>query len=226
MTLYQIIKVGLISLILIFLILLVVSSFFFFMKKKKLNRLNRKKKIKSKRKKKYYRRKKIILEKSIKKQQHFMISLITLDLLMIVGLYAFIYYENSNIASTDSDSIVRGYFLVDDFKKEIERASDSSNDEEASKQNIKYLALSMATYSNKTANSLNTKEGQLLINKYYKQIGQLGMNATRDINSFYGNKNDILSSYKSELLRVKENENKAFEYYKINANSLNNNVKK
>lgn len=224
MTLTQIIKVALISLIIILLILIAMRSFLFFVKKKELKEFLKKKK--NRKKKKRFKKNKFLLEKSIKKQQHSIIVLIILEVLLISGLYGFIYYQNANISSTDSDLIVRGYFLVDDFTKEIEKASATSNDEEASKQNIKYLALSMATYSNKTANTSNTKEGQRLINKYYKQIGQLGMNATRDINSFYGNKNDILASYKSELARVKENESKAFEYYKINANSLDNNVEK
>ena len=224
MTLTQIVKVGLISLILILLILLIVRSVLFFVKKKELKEFLKKKK--NRRKKKQFKRNKIFLEKNIKKHKRMMIILVIVELLLGASLYGFNYYQNANISSADSDLIVRGYFLVDDFTKEIEKASASSEDEEASKQNIKYLALSMATYSNKTANTSNTKEGQRLINKYYKIVGQLGMNATRDINSFYGNKNDILSSYKSELARVKENESKAFDFYKINANSLDNNEEK
>lgn len=224
MTLTQLVKVGLISLILIFLILLIACSILLFVKKKELKTFLKKKK--NRKNKKRFKRNKILLEKETKKNKKRLIFLVILELLLSICLYGFIYYQNANISSTDSDLIVRGYFLVDDFTKEIEKASDTSNDEEASKQNIKYLALSMATYSNKTANTSNTKEGQRLINKYYKQIGQLGMNATRDINSFYGNKNDILDSYKSELARVKANENKAFEFYKINANALDNNVEK
>ena len=224
MTLTQIVKVALISLILILLILLIARSVLFFIKKKELKEFLKKKK--NRRKKKQFKRNKIFLEKKIKKNKRMIIILVIVELLLGASLYGFNYYQNTNISSADSDLIVRGYFLVDDFTKEIEKASASSEDEEASKQNIKYLALSMATYSNKTANTSNTKEGQRLINKYYKIVGQLGMNATRDINSFYGNKNDILSSYKSELARVKENESKAFDFYKINANSLDNNEEK
>ena len=224
MTLTQIIKVGLISLILIFLILIVAHSVLFFVKKNELKAFLKKKK--NRKKKKRFKKKKILFEKQIKKKRSTIILLVVLELFLIGGLLGFNYYQNVNISSADSDLIVRGYFLVDDFTKEIEKASLSSSDEAASKQNIKYLALSMATYSNKAANTSNTKEGQRLVNKYYKMIGQLGMNATRDINSFYGNKNNIFDSYKSELSRVKENESKAFDFYKINANSLDNNAEK
>lgn len=224
MTLTQIIKVGLITLILILLILIVLRSTLFVLKKRELKDFLKKKK--NRKNKKRFQKKRSILNKNVKKQRNRMIFLVILEVLMITGLYGFTYYQNVNITSSDSDLIVRGYFLVDDFTKEIEKASASSDDAEASKQNIKYLALSMATYTSKKANTSNTKEGQRLINKYYAKIGQLGMNATRDVDSFYGNKNDILASYKSELSRVKEIESSAFEFYKINANSLDNNAEK
>lgn len=220
MKISQMIQVALITTALILFFLWILSIVLVILKKKKLNIFLQKKK----KNKKRFKKRRAQLERKVRKQRNQVILLSILEIVVLSGLFGFIYYQTINVASLDSDSIVRGYFLVDDFSKEIEKAS-VSEDEESSKQNIKYLALSMATYSNKQADTSNTKEGQRLINKYYSMVGQLGMNATRDMNSFYGNKNNVLESYKAELARVKDSENKAFEFYKINANSLENGAK-
>ncbi|MGX4687042.1 hypothetical protein JNUCC83_09085 [Vagococcus sp. JNUCC 83] len=210
----NIINVLLISIIIIILALLVFNLVIYVNEKRVISTLNAKKK-------KERKKKQILLSKN-KKIRNRIIKFFILELIVLGGFVFYYNYQNSNMTNTDSDLLVRGYFLVDDFTNELEKASAKTDSEDASVQNTKYLALSMASYSNKTSDSSNTVEGQQLLNKYYKMIGQLGMNATKDSSLFYGNQQNIKEQYTSDLKRIKDIENQVFEYYKVNANALSN----
>lgn len=210
----NIINVLLISIIIIILALLVFNLVIYVNEKRVISTLNVKKK-------KERKKKQILLSKN-KKIRNRIIKFFILELIVLGGFVFYYNYQNSNMTNTDSDLLVRGYFLVDDFTNELEKASAKTDSEDASVQNTKYLALSMASYSNKTSDSSNTVEGQQLLNKYYKMIGQLGMNATKDSSLFYGNQQNIKEQYTSDLKRIKDIENQVFEYYKVNANALSN----
>lgn len=210
----NIINVLLISIIIIILALLVFNLVIYINEKRVISTLNVKKK-------KERKKKQNLLSKN-RKTRNRLLRFFIIELIVSGGFVFYFNYQNSNMTNLDSDLLVRGYFLVDDFTNELEKSSAKTDSQDASVQNIKYLALSMASYSNKMSDSANTVEGQQLLNKYYKMIGQLGMNATKDSSLFYGNQQNIKEQYTSDLKRVKDIENQVFEYYKVNANALSN----
>lgn len=130
-----------------------------------------------------------------------------------------LYYQSTNLSSDDETSIVRSYYLLRDFQSELEKAAAQSEGEEASQQNIRYLATSLAAYTSTSASTIITPEGQSALNRYYAALAQLGLNATRESANFYGNPT-VVESFQADIAKVIEYETAAFEYFKINESAL------
>lgn len=136
------------------------------------------------------------------------------------GAYS-LYYQSINLSAEDEKSIVRSYFLVRDFQSELEKAANQSETEEASQQNIRYLATSLSAYTSSKASTINTTDGQSSLNRYYASLAQLGMNATRESGNFYGNPT-LVDEFNTDITKVMEYETAAFDYFKINQEALKN----
>ncbi|MHC5372563.1 hypothetical protein ACYSNU_02045 [Enterococcus sp. LJL120] len=129
------------------------------------------------------------------------------------------FYQSTNLGSDDEDAIVRSYFLLRDFQSELEKAAVQEETSEATVQNIRYLATNLAGYSSRKASSLNTVEGQRALNRYFSALSELGMNATREVNNFYGN-TDLVADFQNDIERTIGYETTAFDYYKVNKSVL------
>ncbi|MBP1047989.1 hypothetical protein I6N96_16990 [Enterococcus sp. BWM-S5] len=129
------------------------------------------------------------------------------------------YYQSINLSSDDSALIVRSYYLLRDFQEELEKAADQTEDQAASQQNIRYLATTLAAYSTKKASTLNTKEGQSTLNRYYSALSELGVNATRVSNNFYGS-SELVAEFQVDIEKAITHEAGAFEYFKVNQSAL------
>ncbi|MHC5250217.1 hypothetical protein [Enterococcus sp. LJL90] len=152
-------------------------------------------------------------------------ALLIFGLLLVLGsgigagtVYAN-FYQSTNLGTDDEDAIVRSYFLLRDFQAELEKAAVQEETAEATVQNIRYLATNLAGYSSRKASSLNTAEGQQSLNRYYSALSELGMNATREVNNFYGN-GELVADFQSDIERTITYENTAFEYYRVNQSVL------
>ncbi|MDA9472547.1 hypothetical protein [Enterococcus sp. 5H] len=129
------------------------------------------------------------------------------------------YYQSINLSSDDSVLIVRSYYLLRDFKEELAKAAVKEDEELASQQNIRYLATTLASYSTKKASTLNTEEGQAVLNRYYASLAELGINATRESRNFYGNSN-LVNGFESDIDKIITYETAAFDYFKVNHSEL------
>lgn len=129
------------------------------------------------------------------------------------------YYQSINLSSDDSVRIVRSYYLLRDFQEELNKAAQQEEDELASQQNIRYLATTLAAYSTKQASNLNKQEGQSALNRYYAALSELGVNATRESNNFYGN-SSLVEEFQVDIEKTITYETAAFEYYKVNQSEL------
>lgn len=142
-----------------------------------------------------------------------------LMLLFLTGLFAgassyLSYYQAMNLTTNDSDSVVKGYYLLRDFEQQLALAKEKGDNEEKLQKNIRYLATAMASYGTKTASTINSQEGQLTLNRYYNAIKQVGMNASTQTKNFYGNA-QIVDSFLEDIEKVKTYEKAAFTYYKV-----------
>lgn len=129
------------------------------------------------------------------------------------------YYQSINLSSDDSALIVRSYYLLRDFQEELEKAGNQAEDEAASQQNIRYLATTLAAYSTKKASTLNTREGQSTLNRYYGALSELGINATRVSDAFHGN-SELVAEFQADIEKAITHETAAFEYFKVNQSAL------
>lgn len=129
------------------------------------------------------------------------------------------YYQSINLSSDDSALIVRSYYLLRDFQDELNKAAQQEENEVATQQNIRYLATTLAAYSTKHASTLNTKEGQSALNRYYASLSELGVNATLVSGNFHGNR-ELVDEFLSDIERTITYETTAFEYFKVNQTKL------
>lgn len=65
------------------------------------------------------------------------------------GMAYLSYYQSMNLTTEDSDSVVKGYYLLRDFEDQLIVARDKSDEEEKLQKNLRYLATSMASYGTK-----------------------------------------------------------------------------
>lgn len=147
-----------------------------------------------------------------------------LILLLVTGVFGGVagylsYYQAMNLTTNDSDSVVKGYYLLRDFEQQLIIAKEKGEEEEKLQKNIRYLATAMASYGTKTASITNSEEGQLTLNRYYNAIKQVGMNASTQTKNFYGNA-QVVDSFLADIKKVQTYEKAAFTYYKVDESAF------
>lgn len=214
MSILEIVFIGGVVTSILFLIGVVLFLFRYFIQRKKLNALPKKKfKNKQKNRRIFKQRKEF---QQMKKKSLVLVFIFIFLTITSASLSAYIsYYQAMNLTTEDSDSVVRGYYLLRDFEDQLILTRDQSDDEEKLQQNIRYLATAMASYGTKKASNLNSQEGQLVLNRYYNATKQLGMNVSTQTKNFYGNAN-LVEEFLRDIDQVKEYEQAAFDYYKVN----------
>ncbi|WP_265456761.1 hypothetical protein [Enterococcus sp. HY326] len=170
------------------------------------------------------KRRRIILAKrdiAQKKRSSVKFLIVTfLFLIMFGGGTAYgSYYQSTNLSSEDADRVVSSYYLVRDFQTQVVKAANQAEEEDALQRDLRYLSSKMASYSSFTASNINTVDGQTALNRYYAALGQLGMNASREVNDFYGN-TELMATYQRDIERVMSLEEQAFGYYEVDEEAL------
>ncbi|EOI02723.1 hypothetical protein UAY_00970 [Enterococcus moraviensis ATCC BAA-383] len=178
-----------------------------------------KKKFKNKKKNRKIARKKQQLMKKKKKSVRLFLMLSFVTVALAGGMSYLSYYQSMNLTTGDSDSVVKGYYLLRDFEDQLIIARDKSDDEEKLQKNIRYLATSMASYGTKKASDINSEEGQITLNRYYNSIKQLGMNASTQTKNFFGNQ-ELVDSFLADIKKAQVYEKETFDYYKVNESAF------
>lgn len=129
------------------------------------------------------------------------------------------YYQAMNLTNNDSNAVVKGYYLLRDFEEQLILAKEKDEKDEKLQQNIRYLSTAMASYGIEKANTLNSKEGQLVLNRYYIAIKQLGMNASTQTKKFYGNP-ALVDEFLTDVKKAETYEKAAFDYFKVDATAF------
>ncbi|MDA9471591.1 hypothetical protein [Enterococcus sp. 5H] len=177
------------------------------------------KKFKNKKKNKRIAVKKQQLTKKKKKNLRLFFVMLLVTGVLAGGAAYLSYYQSMNLTTDDSDSVVKGYYLLRDFEEQIILARDKGDDEEKLQKNIRYLATAMASYGTKKASDVNSKEGQITLNRYYNAIKQLGMNASTQTKNFFGNQ-ELVDGFLTDIKQAQDYEKAAFDYYKVNESAF------
>lgn len=215
-TLEIILIVGIVVTILLFILLIVYLSQFVTTRKKYKELAT--KKIKNKRKRRRLKRElEEYQEKSSKKLKGFLFSFLGFVLFTGGTGYAK-FYQSTTISEYDIDNIVYGYYLLEQIEQQI--IDIDSNDEKKTSENIHTLAVSLSSFSAKKGSDKGRMEAQILLNQYYSKIGQFGVNiSSQNFSELKANK-EKQEEYLGDIEKVKSNQNKVIEYYKIDESSL------
>lgn len=135
-----------------------------------------------------------------------------------IGGYAK-YYQMTNMTAADTENIVTGYYLLDQMTEQLNAIESSENDEKLN-ANIHTLAVRMASFSSKKGSDRGTKESQLLLNRYYARMGQLGVNLASQKAEVLKEDQELLQSYIQDIERVEESQNKVLAFYQVDEKSL------
>lgn len=209
--------IGAISLGIICLILVIAAFVATFQTASQLKQLGGKPKARSSKKK--WRRQRSRYEKA--KQRHLKTGFALLAVTLVVsgiGGYAK-YYQMTNMTAADTENIVTGYYLIDQMTEQLTTIEGNDNEEKAN-ANIHALAVRMASFASKKGSDRGTKESQLLLNRYYARMGQVGINLASQKASVLIEDKALLESYLQDLDRVEESQNKVLSFYKIDEKSL------
>lgn len=179
--------------------------------------------LKSKRFKNKTKRKKVkraIQQMSKKKKGQRMKAIVFFvgSLLFVGGGVYSIYFQSTHLFAEDSSKVVQGYYAVQNLEQEFEAASTTDNTEKIGK-NIKVLAGQMASSGINKASTRNTKEGQKLLNQYYKSLRELGMNLSSENNDFFKNEKRF-EGFQKDLENVKKNQKAVFDYFGVNESAF------
>lgn len=170
-------------------------------------------------KKKWQRQLKRATKSRQKKLRTSVALLITSMVIGGVGGYAK-YYQMTNMTAKDTENIVTGYYLLNQMTEQLNELADGAGNEEKMTANIQTLAVRMASFTSKKGSSRGTKESQLLLNRYYARMGQLGVNLSSQKASSLKEDTDTLTDYVTDVERVQAAQQKVLSFYKIDEKSL------
>ncbi len=189
----------------------------FILTKKEITSLENNKPNDRKKRRGWRRELRILENKKHNKLKYMLFSL--LGALLIGGASGYAkYYQSTTISDVDTDNIVYSYYLLDQMEQEIKDIDNKSD--QKSFANIHTLAVSISSFSSKKGSDRSVEEAQLLLNKYYAQVGQLGVNlSSENVNELKKDK-EKQTGYLDDITRVRGTQKKVLAYYKIDEASL------
>jgi hypothetical protein len=140
------------------------------------------------------------------------------SLLFLAGSFIGMWFEATHIGKQDTTNVATGYYLTSSMSKELKNATTSEKKEKVVK-NVAELSSRMASFGVKTASDKLSKEGQLILNRYYKSLKEFGVNIHSEPGYFFDNPAK-LQEYLSDLKRIESNEKDVTEFYSLNTASM------
>ncbi|MCA5013558.1 MULTISPECIES: hypothetical protein [unclassified Enterococcus] len=191
-----------------------VSSFFI---RKKIKQLEQRRP-KSKKKRKFLKKKIFKLRKRRKKRLRSGLILFMLGGLLAGGTVFSRYHQATNLSDRDSDGIVEGYFLLNKTEQQLAAVKETTNKEKTSK-NLRELAAKLSGFGVRYADPRLTLEGQKLLNRYYSQMKELGLNLNNQSAESLQEKT-IYDDYVADIKKVQATQKKIFVYFNVNESAL------
>jgi len=77
----------------------------------------------------------------------------------------------------------------------------------------------LSSYSIKQASTVNTIEGQMLLNRYYNSMSELGINISRN-STLLLSEDDVLEEALADVKKIQLYQKKVLDFYKVNTSAL------
>lgn len=217
MSILDVVFIGSLSAAILFAFFSIIFFIIHFIARKQVNKL-KKIRVKNKKKRRIQKKKLSILTKKSRRQFRFGIAFLILGLLLGGGASFTRYYQATNLGSRDSETIVEGYYLLEKTTEHLTNVKESSNMEK-SRNNLRELSAKLSGFGVKFADSRLTMEGQRLLNKYYKQVKELGLNLNnQSIENLQ--QEAIKDQYMANIQKIQTQQKKVFTYFKVNESAL------
>lgn len=171
---------------------------------------------KLKKKKRLWMRKIKLLMITRKKQQKTALFLFLLGLLLVAGGFGGRYYQSTALSKEDTASIVTGYYLTTEIEKQLALVEE---DPSRARTNITELSGRMASFGVKRADGRINVEGQRLLNRYYKQMKEFGLNVTGQMEPLMTDE-EVRASYETDLKTILETQKKVTKYFNLKEDAL------
>lgn len=133
---------------------------------------------KNKKKRKRYRRQLQQLNKQ-KKSYRFWGILLAVVAIISISLSSYgRYYQATNLSEADATNIANAYRYMYQIEQQFPALED---DPETVKAKLGEVSRNLSSYGNRRASNSLSEDGQLLLNRYYKRLAQLGQNLNSNL---------------------------------------------
>lgn len=144
----------------------------------------------------------------------------TLLAILVGALSGYVtYYQATNLSEADTNNITDGFYYLRDLENELKAIQEGQIENENNQQTINFVVTSLAGYSVIKANTLNTIEGQRVLNRYYGAMAELGINISRN-SLLLSTDEKILKASLEDVKKVQEYQKKALEFFKVDKSVL------
>lgn len=213
----ELIFIVLISVSIIMLILSLFNLINFIIRNKKIKTLSYNLK-RSKKKKKVKKEIKFLTQQK-KNSSKFFISFILLSSICLGGYFVTKNYFEKNLSKNDMNTVMSTYFLINDYKNNLEDAKNENGDKKDITKKIETNSYKMSSYATKEPNDLLSIEGKRLMNRYFNSVSELGVNSVPVYQQFYGNP-EVSDEFLNNINTVKQHEKELFKYFKIDESRI------
>lgn len=165
---------------------------------------------KKRRLKKDTRKLKVENKKNIKR----IIIYLVLGLFLLGSNFILKNYVSKNLLADDRETVIRAYFLVQDYTEDLNKAKNVEDERTAIEENLSIMSHKLASFATAVPSDLVSIEGQRLLNRYFKSISELGINTVNLSNQFYDN-SELADEYLANIELVKQREKEVFTYFKL-----------
>ncbi|ALS36028.1 hypothetical protein ABID30_000705 [Enterococcus rotai] len=209
--------IGILSTAILCIIFSIVCLISYFLTKKE--RLKIKQRRPKNRKKRRILKKKVhMLMKKGKKQIQLGLTFLLLGIALAGGAAFSRYHQATNLGDRDSDGIVEGYYLLNKTFEQLESIEGTQNVEKTRK-NMRELAAKLSGFGIRYADPRLTVEGQQLLNRYYSQMKELGLNLNNQSVESLQEKTTY-ENYLADIKKVQTIQKKVFTYFNVNETAL------
>ncbi|MGO2099732.1 hypothetical protein [Vagococcus salmoninarum] len=203
---------------------LIMSIFFFSIYlrvRRRIQQTNNSKPQNKRKQKKWLRKLKKLDEAKKSSKKSMLLFLILFLVAGVSGGYAK-YYQLTNMTSVDTENIVSSYYLLEQVEEQIGNLTESTEEisEVQLSSNIHTLAVRMASFSSKKGSDRASEKAQLLLNRYYARVGQLGVNLSSQQYEELVLEDSVRKSFIEDITATKKVQKKVLDFYKISEASL------
>ncbi|MFW7431152.1 hypothetical protein [Vagococcus carniphilus] len=204
---------------LVLLILGLVFLFLVILDGKNIKKIKKSKKSRKKSKQKARANELNKLQKKKKKSRIAFIICLIFSILLGGAAGYITYYQSVNLSQKDSESVVEAYYLLIDFEKELKDVQNGKIDEKKFVDMARQQSSRMASFNSKRASELNKEEGQILLNRYYNVVKEIGVNSSSQLQDFTNDK-ELVEEFLKDINKAKTYQKDVFKFYKVDEKTL------